>query len=74
MLTGRAWCDFVAWHPGLTPFVVRVEPDLRYHAAIVECLAGLLDEIGRIEALVRRENHELISVGTSKTEVRFDDE
>lgn len=73
MLTGRKWCDFVAWHPGLTPFVVRVEPDVKYHGAIVECLAKLLEEIGRIEAVVHRENHELVSFGNVRVKVSPDE-
>ena len=24
-VTGRAWCDFLSWHPDLPPFLVRVE-------------------------------------------------
>lgn len=38
LLTGRAWWDFYAWHPGLTPFTLRVEPDLTYHAALLEAI------------------------------------
>jgi len=74
LVTGRAWCDFVVWHPGLTPFVARLGPEAKYQAAIVDCLSKLLEEISRIEAVVHRENHELVSIGTSKTEVRFGDE
>lgn len=74
LVTGRLWCDFVAWHPGLTPFVIRVEPDFSYMVSIADGLIRLLEEIERIEAIVHRENHELVSVGTSKTEVKFDGE
>ena len=74
LVTGREWCDFVAWHPELTPFVFRVAADTGYQAKILDCLSKLLKEIEHIESLVRKERHKLISVGTSKSEVRFTDE
>ena len=74
LITGRAWCDFFVFHPELTPLLVRIEPDLEYQAKIAECLLKLLEEIQRIESQVRRCKHHLVSVGTSKSEVRFGDE
>lgn len=72
LITQRAWCDFYAFHPMLTPFVLRVEPDESYQAKIAMCLERLLDEISVLETKVRRVNHHLVSV--SKTEMRWDDE
>jgi len=74
LITGRAWCDFFAFHPNLTPFLLRVESDLDYQDKIATALLKLLDEIARIEACVQRVNHELVSFGTTKTELRFEDE
>lgn len=74
LITGRAWCDFFVFHPELTPLLVRIEPDLEYQAKIAECLLKLLEEIGRIESLVRKCKHHLVSIGTRKSEVRFGDE
>lgn len=39
-ITGRDWCDFMAYHPQLKPFLVRVERDDKYIAN----LAVALDE------------------------------
>lgn len=27
IVTGRKWCDFLSYAPGLSPFLIRVEPD-----------------------------------------------
>lgn len=46
-VTGRAWCDFVSFAPGLPLLIVRVEPDQRYQEALDEHMpafvAALLD-------------------------------
>ena len=74
LITGRAWCDFFVFHPLLTPFIHRVYPDPKYHGKILECLSRLLEEIDRIEACVQREQHELVSVGTTRDDVRWSDD
>lgn len=74
LITGRKWCDFVAWHPELSPFVIRVEPDEKYQTKQAEALLRLLEEIARIEASVKKVQHKIISVGTTKMDVRWDDE
>ena len=66
--------NFYAWHPELTPFLIRVEPDEKYQAKLVECLLLLLREVKRIQSQVSKMRHELVSIGTMKSEVRFDDE
>ena len=71
-ISGRAWWDFFAFHPELSPFLLRVEPDLAYHAKIAAGLLKLLREIERIEKYVRRERHQLVSV--TRDNVRFTDE
>lgn len=60
-ITGRDWWDFYAWHPELSAFLIRVEPDLKYHAKIAESLLKLLEEIERIMSRVKRVNHEMIT-------------
>ena len=74
LISGRAWCDFYAFHPELTPFIVRICPDEKYQAKIAGGLLQLLEEITRIETLVRKQRHELISLGASKDNVRFGDD
>jgi len=73
LISGRAWCDFYAFHPELTPFLLRVEADPDYQTKIAECLLRLLEEIERIEPLVQRVEHKLVSVGTMSDKVRFAD-
>ena len=74
LITGREWSDFYAYHPELTAFCVRVFPDSDYHAKIATCLVRLMREIDDIESKVRRENHQLVSVGTRRDTMRFEDE
>lgn len=52
-ITGRAWCDFYAWHPQLTPFLLRVLPDPDYHEKLAVGLAACIEEINRIASLVQ---------------------
>lgn len=71
LISGRAWCDFYVFHPELTPFLFRVVPDEKYQTKIAECLLLLLGEIERIEAKVSLMQHQIVSSGTSKDNVRF---
>lgn len=71
LITGRQWCDFYAFHPELTPLLLRVEPDEEYQAKIAGGLLLLLREIERIESMVQTMRHELVSI--TSTEVRFDE-
>ena len=65
MITGRQWCDFVGFHPGLSLYTYRVVPDFTYQTKIAGCLLKLLEDIQRIERLVRRQDHELVRVSTA---------
>ena len=71
-ISGRLWCDFLAFHPELTPFLIRVEPDLKYQEKMANCLLLLLKEIERIRASVKRQRHRLVN--PVATTVRFEDE
>ena len=73
LISGRPWCDFFAFHPELTPFLIRVERDLKYLLKMADGLFQLLQEIERIEGRVSRMDHELVSFSTTKSEMRFDD-
>jgi len=74
LISGRAWCDFFVFHPELTPFLLRVEPDEKYQEKMAEGLLRLLKEIERIESCVRRQRHKIVSTGTRKDTVRFSDD
>jgi len=53
LITRRAWCDFFAFHPQLTPMLFRVVPDEAYQAKIADGLLKVRQEIERIESLVK---------------------
>lgn len=72
-ITGRKWWDFYAFHPELTPFLLRIEPDLDYHAKMADCLLTLLKQIQSIEKKVKKMRHQLVSLGTTQDTVRFSD-
>ena len=72
LITGREWCDFFVFHPELTPFLLRVEPDLKYQTRIAECLLTLLQTIEQIETKVQKMRHPLVSLGATQDSVRFE--
>ena len=39
LVSGRAWCDYVSYCGGMPLWRKRVEPDPKWHAAIVEAVA-----------------------------------
>lgn len=41
LVTGRSWCDYVAYHNGLPMRVVRILPDTEIHALILEAVKNL---------------------------------
>lgn len=43
-VTGRAWCDFLSYCPGLPELLVRVEPDLKTQSALALALGDFLDD------------------------------
>ncbi|MFH1738193.1 MAG: lambda exonuclease family protein [bacterium] len=73
LISGRAWCDFYVFHPQLTPFIKRVEPDIGYQAKIADCLIVLLEEIKEIESRVKTMKHTLVAIGTMKSEFIWND-
>lgn len=74
LISERKWWDFYGFHPLLTPFLLRVEPDLKYQEKIAKGLLQLLGEIEQLKGKVQRMRHQLVSLGTSQDNVRFDDE
>lgn len=48
LITGRKWCDFISYFPGLKPLIVRVEPDRIFQAILkveLEAFCKNLDEL-----------------------------
>ncbi len=74
LISGRPWLDFFVFHPQLTPFLLRVEPNEKYQTKLAGCLLQLLQEITALKDKVERMQHDLVSVGTIQDNVRLDDE
>ncbi len=53
LVTGREWCDFVSYYPGIKPLIIRVERDKTFISKLkteLERFCILLDvTVGRIE-------------------------
>lgn len=54
LISRLPYCDFYAWHPGLTPFQIRVYADDGYQVKIAKAIFKLLEEVERIEKSVKR--------------------
>jgi hypothetical protein len=48
LVTGREWTDFVAYHPELAPFILRVERDEQYILALSEALDEFCDKLAEL--------------------------
>ena len=57
LVSERKWCDFISYHGGLPMRVIRVEPDLKMQAAIVEAASSFESRL----AEMMREYRERIS-------------
>ena len=44
-ITGRDWCDFLAWHPNTQALLVRVERDEKYIAELASIVCEAIDVI-----------------------------
>lgn len=50
MITGRDWCDFLAFHPQLAPFQVRVERDNAYIAKMIVALDEFCENLAELRS------------------------
>lgn len=51
-ITGRQWCDFVSYWPGLPLFVKRVYPDLDHMARISCAVKAFVEEMNELKARI----------------------
>ena len=51
LVTGREWCDFFSYSPGLPPFLIRVTPD-DYTKRLEHALGEFCDELDKLKARV----------------------
>jgi len=45
LVTGREWCDFVSYYPGIKPLIVRVKPDKKFITELKKQLYVFCNEI-----------------------------
>lgn len=54
-ITGRAWCDFISYHPDLKPLNIRVYPDITKHKQLAEkliiCIQKTKEIINKIKEI-----------------------
>lgn len=48
LVTGREWCDFFSYYPGLKPLIVRVTPDKKFQGLLKAELEKLCVELKEI--------------------------
>src|SRR3546814_10745356 len=47
-ISGRKWCDFLSYSPGLPPFLIRENADLTYHAEMEKGVADFIEEMNEL--------------------------
>jgi len=54
-ITGRAWCDFISYHPDLKPLNIRVYPDITKHKQLAKkliiCIQKTKEIINKIKEI-----------------------
>lgn len=54
MVTERKWADLIYYHPDLRSIIIRVYPDLEYHALLKSQITKVLIERDRIVKVMRK--------------------
>lgn len=57
MVTGRQWCDFVSYCPGLPPLIVRVDRDAEFIAKLRAALATFTSRLKDGRGALRKMGH-----------------
>lgn len=53
LVTGRKWCDFISYYPGLQPLIVKVLPDSQFIKLLKIELELFCEELEKIIAKIR---------------------
>ena len=56
LVTGRKWCDFISYYPGMRPLVVRVLPDMAFLKALKIELGLFCDQLDDMVKQIRVES------------------
>ena len=57
LVTGREWCDFVSYYPGLPTLIVRVERDEGFISKLRDALEAFCDRLDEVCKVIRDESH-----------------
>lgn len=52
--TGRKWCDFVSYYPGLPPFIIRYERDEAFIHEVLDNIKKLNAEVNDLVKKIKR--------------------
>lgn len=55
LVTGRQWCDFFSYYPGLPPLIIRVGRDEEFIAALSKELESFCDQLDKVCAAIKAE-------------------
>lgn len=53
LVTGRKWCDFISYYPGMNPLVVRVVPDEAFQAKLKSELERFCADLDAVTKQIR---------------------
>ena len=52
-VTDRKWVDFMSYHPGLPPLIIRIKPDANMQSALTEHMPWFVDDVILARARLR---------------------
>ncbi len=47
-VTGKKWCDFISYYPGIAPFIIRVFPDEKFQELLKAELNSFCEDLAKI--------------------------
>lgn len=62
LVSGRAWWDFISYSGGMPMWIIRVEPDLKVHQAIIDACVAFEE---KVQEVMLAYQDRLIDVGES---------
>ena len=64
LITQCEWCDFFAWHPHVAPFLLRVEPDIKYQERMLDALMEFWKVLEQLKKTISEAGTPVINWGT----------
>lgn len=63
LIAGCEYCDFFAWHPEVSPFLLRVEPDAKYQLKMQAALEAFCEAVEDLTQKVGKSGLNIIKWG-----------